>query len=85
MQEVIKYSTDTCPFCVQAKRLLADKGVEAKEIKVDAEPGKLQEMMDMTGRRSEPQIFIGGTHVGGYDDQSALARAGQLDALLASG
>jgi glutaredoxin 3 len=85
MQEVIMYSTNTCPYCVQAKRLLADKGIEAREIKVDAEPGKLKEMIEITGRRSVPQIFIGETHVGGYDDLSALARTGQLDALLASG
>lgn len=71
MQKVIMYSTDICPFCVQAKRLLAEKGVEVMEIKVDAEPGKLKEMMGVTGRRSVPQIFIGGTHVGGYDDLSA--------------
>ena len=85
MRKVMMYSTDTCPFCKQAKRLLADKGVEVMEIKINAAPGKLKEMIDMTGRRSVPQIFIGDTHVGGYDDLSALERAGQLDAMLASG
>jgi glutaredoxin 3 len=85
MQEVTIYTTNTCPYCVQAKRLLADKGVGAKEIRVDAEPGKLKEMIEITGRRSVPQIFIGKTHVGGYDDLSALAQAGQLDVLLVSG
>jgi glutaredoxin 3 len=84
MQQVTMYTTDSCPYCVQAKRLLAGKGIETQEIKVDAEPGRLGEMIALTGRRSVPQIFIGKTHVGGYDDLSALARAGRLDALLAS-
>ncbi|NNG21641.1 glutaredoxin 3 [Telluria aromaticivorans] len=84
MQEVTMYSTHTCPYCVQARRLLAEKGVVAKEIHVDEEPGKLREMIDITGRRTVPQIFIGATHVGGYDDLSALARAGKLDPLLAA-
>lgn len=77
------YTTGTCPYCEQAKRLLAAKGVRANEIRVDAVPGKLKAMIDLTGRRSVPQIFIGDTHVGGYDDLSALARSGQLDVLLA--
>jgi glutaredoxin 3 len=84
MQEVTMYTTDTCPYCVQAKRLLADKGVRAKEINIDADPARLAEMIGITRRRSVPQIFIGATHVGGYDDLSALARAGKLDALLAT-
>lgn len=77
------YTTGTCPYCDQAKRLFAAKGIEANEIRVDTEPGKLKAMIDLTGRRSVPQVFIGDTHVGGYDDLGALARSGQLDVLLA--
>lgn len=84
MPEVTMYTTATCPYCDLAKRLLAGKGIQANEIKVDAAPDKLRTMIDLTGRRSVPQIFIGATHVGGYDDLSALARSGQLDKLLAS-
>lgn len=77
------YTTATCPYCDLAKRLLAGKGIEAQQIRVDVEPAQLQAMIARTGRRSVPQIFVGATHVGGYDDLSALARSGQLDALLA--
>lgn len=84
MPEVTMYTTATCPYCDLAKRLLAGKGIQANEIKVDAAPDQLRTMIDLTGRRSVPQIFIGATHVGGYDDLSALARSGQLDKLLAS-
>jgi glutaredoxin 3 len=81
---VTMYSTGICPYCVQAERLLKAKGVTAIErIRVDLEPARRQEMMQKTGRRTVPQIYIGETHVGGYDDLAALEHAGKLEALLA--
>jgi glutaredoxin 3 len=78
------YSTGVCPFCQMAERLLKAKGVAAIEkIRVDLEPARRVEMMEKTGRRTVPQIYIGETHVGGYDDLAALDRAGKLDGLLA--
>ena len=78
------YSTGMCPYCVQAERLLAKKGVTAiDKIRVDLEPARREEMMARTGRRTVPQIYIGDFHVGGYDDLVALDRAGRLDPLLA--
>ena len=83
MAAVKMYSTGACPFCQMAERLLLAKGVAAIEkIRVDLEPAKRQEMMERTGRRTVPQIYIGDTHVGGYDDLAALDRAGSLDELL---
>lgn len=83
MAKVLMYSTGVCPFCLMAERLLKSKGVEAIEkIRVDLEPQRRQEMMERTGRRTVPQIYIGNTHVGGFDDLSALDRAGKLDPLL---
>ena len=78
MQEVTMYTTAVCPYCVQAKRILKAKGVDAiTEVRVDLEPQARQTMMERTGRRTVPQIFIGTTHVGGCDDLIALdARAG---------
>ena len=77
------YSTDMCPFCVMAERLLVSKGVTGIEkIRVDLEPAKRAEMMERTGRRTVPQIYIGDTHVGGYDELAALDKAGKLEALL---
>ena len=76
------YSTTTCPYCIAAKRLLQSKGVEWNEIKVDQQPEQRAEMMERSGRRTVPQIFIGDTHVGGFDDMAALEHAGELDALL---
>ena len=77
------YSTGVCPFCQMAERLLRSKGVSAiDKIRVDLEPERRVEMMEKTGRRTVPQIYIGETHVGGYDDLAALDRAGRLDALL---
>ena len=84
MAAVTMYSTGMCPYCVQAERLLAKKGVTAiDKIRVDLEPERRQEMMARTGRRTVPQIYIGDFHVGGYDDLVALDRAGRLDPLLA--
>lgn len=80
---VVMYSTGVCPFCVMAERLLKAKGVDVIEkIRVDLEPQQRAEMMQKTGRRTVPQIYIGETHVGGFDDLSALDRGGRLDALL---
>ena len=83
MAKIRMYSTAVCPFCVRAERLLNSKGVtEIEKIRVDLDPGLRQEMMAKTGRRTVPQIYIGDMHVGGFDDLSALDRAGELDPLL---
>jgi glutaredoxin 3 len=80
------YTTLVCPYCLRAKALLKQRGVEQiDEIRVDLEPGQRQVMMQQTGQRTVPQIFIGDTHVGGCDDLIALDRAGRLAPLLAAG
>jgi len=80
---VLMYSTGVCPYCVMAERLLKAKGVvNIEKIRVDLEPAQRALMMERTGRRTVPQIYIGDTHVGGFDDLSALERQGKLDALL---
>jgi glutaredoxin 3 len=85
MSQVVMYSTGVCPFCLMAERLLASRGVvEIKKIRVDLDPAERDAMIMRTGRRTVPQIFIGNTHVGGYDDLSALDRAGGLIPLLQS-
>jgi glutaredoxin 3 len=85
MAKITMYSTGVCPFCQMAERLLRSKGVSAiDKIRVDLEPERRAEMMEKTGRRTVPQIYIGDRHVGGFDDLSALDRAGQLDGLLAA-
>lgn len=83
MTKITMYSTQVCPFCVMAERLLTSKGVAITEkILVDKDPTLRDEMIAKTGRRTVPQIFINETHVGGFDDLSALDRAGKLDPLL---
>ena len=83
MAKVLMYSTGVCPFCLMAERLLRAKGVSAIEkVRVDLEPERRVEMMEKTGRRTVPQIYVGDRHVGGYDDLAALDRAGGLDPLL---
>ena len=82
MKPVTIYTKETCGYCQSAKRLLGDKRVAYTEIPVD-EPQAQKLMAERSGRWSVPQIFIGGTHVGGCDDLHALERAGRLDALLA--
>ena len=83
-QPITMYATGVCPYCIQAERLLASKGVtQITKIRVDVDPGKREEMMTRTGRRTVPQIYIGDHHVGGYDDLAALERAGKLVKLLA--
>ncbi|MGA0025476.1 MAG: glutaredoxin 3 [Burkholderiales bacterium] len=85
MAKVRMYTTAVCPYCQMAERLLRSKGVaEIDKIRVDADPAHLSAMMQKTGRRTVPQIYIGDRHVGGYDDLAALDRAGGLDPLLAS-
>jgi glutaredoxin 3 len=78
------YLTQWCPYCRRARALLQSKGVQALEIDIEAEPGRRAEMIKRSGRRTVPQIFIDGRHVGGSDDLHALDAAGQLDPLLAS-
>lgn len=83
MQAVKMYTTAVCPYCVQAKRILLSKGVEnIQEVRVDSEPMERVRMMEITGRRTVPQIFIGSTHVGGCDDLMALDSQGELLPLL---
>jgi glutaredoxin 3 len=83
MQVVKMYTTAVCPYCVQAKRLLKSKGVEhIEEIRIDTNPQERATMMDITGRRTVPQIFVGATHVGGCDDLVALDSRGGLLPLL---
>ena len=83
MQPVKMYTTASCPFCVQAKQLLKQRGVtELDEVRVDTLPAERVKMMEITGRRSVPQIFIGDTHVGGCDDLMALDAKGGLVPLL---
>jgi glutaredoxin 3 len=83
MAEIRMYCTSTCPYCIAAERLLRAKGVqEIVKIRVDLEPARRAEMIEQTGRRTVPQIWIGRRHVGGFDDLSALDGAGGLEPLL---
>ena len=82
MAKVLMYLTASCPFCQSADRLLQEKGVAVEKIRVDLEPARRAEMMQKSGRRTVPQIWIGELHVGGCDDLYALDRAGKLDPLL---
>ena len=83
MQSVKMYTTAVCPYCIRAKSILKNKGVTAiEEIRIDQDPEAMKHMMDITGRRTVPQIFIGSTHVGGCDDLIALDSAGGLVPML---
>jgi glutaredoxin 3 len=83
MQSVKMYTTAVCPYCIRAKQILKSKGVEAiEEIRIDMQPQERMKMMEITGRRTVPQIFIGDTHVGGCDDLVALDGRGGLVPLL---
>jgi len=85
MSKVLMYSTAVCPYCVRAEQLLTRKGVtEIEKVRVDLEPERREEMMQRTGRRTVPQIYIGETHVGGCDELYELERQGKLDSLLAA-
>ena len=80
--KVVVYATMFCPYCVRAKALLQAKGVNFEEIRVDLDRDRMVEMMQRSGRRTVPQIFIGDFHVGGFDDMAALDARGELDPLL---
>ena len=83
MQAVKMYTTAVCPYCIRAKQLLKSKGVESiEEIRIDTDPAAREQMMQSTGRRTVPQIYIGQTHVGGFDDLAALDGKGGLTPLL---
>jgi glutaredoxin 3 len=85
MPQVLMYSTNVCPFCKMAEKLLASKGVtHIEKIFIDQDPQKREEMMTRTNKRTVPQIYIGDVYVGGFDDLSALDKAGKLDPLLAN-
>lgn len=84
MPKITMYATGVCPYCQMAERLLKSKGVtEIEKIRIDLDPSKREEMMTKTQRRTVPQIYIGETHVGGFDDLAALDKAGGLAPLLA--
>jgi len=84
MSKVTLYTTQFCPYCVRAKQLLDSKAVEYIEFAVDAQPELRREMMELSGRRTVPQIWIGEHHVGGSDELFALERQGLLDEMLAA-
>ena len=77
------YTSAVCGYCVAAKNFLRSKGLAWEEVRVDAKPEERRHMVARTGRTTVPQIFVGETHVGGYDDMMALHRAGKLEPLLA--
>jgi glutaredoxin 3 len=82
MARILMYTTAVCPFCIMAERLLRAKGVVIEKVRVDLEPARKDEMIERTGRRTVPQIYVDDRHIGGYDDLAALDRAGGLDPLL---
>ena len=83
MQPVKMYTTAVCPYCIRAKQILKSKGVESiEEVRIDMQPDERMKMMEITGRRTVPQIFIGETHVGGHDDLVAFDGRGGLMPLL---
>lgn len=81
--KVLMYCTAVCPYCVRAEQLLKRKGInEIEKVRVDLQPEQRLAMMEKTGRRTVPQIYIDGRHVGGYDDLAALDQRGELDPML---
>ncbi|MDO8350208.1 MAG: glutaredoxin 3 [Gallionella sp.] len=83
MAKIVMYTTEVCPYCIRAEQLLQRRGVtEIEKIRVDLQPESRIAMVEKTGRRTVPQIFINGHHVGGYDDLAELDQAGELKALL---
>jgi len=83
MVDVVMYTTAYCPYCTNAERLLLSKGVvDINKIRIDTDPELRMKMMEKTGRRTVPQIYIGDQHIGGFDDLRALDLAGELDPLL---
>lgn len=85
MAQVTIYTTGTCPYCFAAKSLLAKKGVRYEEIDVTGDDAARAQLVERTGRRTVPQVFVDGTSIGGYDELAELERGGQLDVLLARG
>ena len=86
MNAVRMYTTQVCPYCIRAKSLLKQRGVsQIDEVRIDLDPQQRDQMIELTGRRTVPQIFIGSTHVGGCDELMALDRSGGLAPLLAGG
>ena len=83
--EITLYTSAVCGYCVAAKNFLKSKGLQWKEVRIDSDPVQRERMVALARRTSVPQIFIGQTHVGGYDDMMALHRAGKLEPLLAGG
>ncbi|HBA09599.1 MAG: glutaredoxin 3 [Methylotenera sp.] len=84
MANILMYTSAVCPYCINAERLLISKGVkEINKIRIDLQPERRDEMMQKTGRRTVPQIYIDDRHIGGFDDLRALDLAGGLDPLLA--
>jgi len=83
MPDILIYTSNLCPYCTMAKRLLDQKNVTYSEINIDSKPGLREQMMQKTRRRTVPQIYIGDLHVGGFDDLYALERENELDAILA--
>ena len=83
--QVVVFSSPWCEYCEATKRLLMTKGADFIEIDILANPERRQEMVDLSGRRTVPQIFVGGQHLGGYAELNALDAAGELDSLLAEG
>lgn len=80
--EITIYSTAICPYCTAAKNFLKSKGLAWSEVRIDTDPAERERMVERARRTSVPQIFIGQTHVGGYDDLMVLQRTGKLDSLL---
>jgi glutaredoxin 3 len=85
MFRVLMYTTAVCPYCVRAKALLQRKGVEFEELRIEGHRELIREMIERSGRRTVPQIFIGDHHVGGFDDMAELDAYGKLDPLLGLG
>jgi glutaredoxin 3 len=85
MAKIVMYCTEVCPYCVRAEQLLQRKGItDIEKIRVDLQPELRIAMVELTNRRTVPQIFINDQHIGGYDDMAALDQAGELNALLAN-
>lgn len=81
--EIVMYTTAVCPYCVAAKNFLKSKGLAWREVRVDTDPAEREAMIARAKRTSVPQIFVGDTHVGGFDDMMALHRAGRFEPLVA--
>ena len=84
MADILIYSSAICPYCVAAKNFLKSKGLDYREVRIDLDASARKEMLDRSKRMSVPQIFVNGTHVGGYEELAELDRAAKLDPLLAA-